>query len=48
MTVDFSKAIVKGTLSNNAWAEDKLYVYDSMSASFLATRVEVKYEDAVP
>jgi len=51
MTVDFSKAVVKGSLANDAWAEVKLYGYDGTSANnplFLASRVEVEYECTEP
>jgi hypothetical protein len=48
MTVDFSKAVVKGTLANDAWAEVKLYGYDGTSTNFLAARIEVEYECTEP
>jgi hypothetical protein len=48
MTVDFSKAVVKGALANDAWAEVKLYGYDSANARFLAARVEVEYACTEP
>lgn len=43
MPVDFSMAVVKGTLANNAWAEVKLYGFDALSTDFLAARIEVEY-----
>jgi len=48
MTVDFSKAVVKGTLANDAWAEVKLYGYDGTRTNFLAARIEVEYECTEP
>jgi hypothetical protein len=46
MPVDFSKAVVKGTLANDAWAEVKLYGYDG--TNFLAARIAVEYECTEP
>jgi hypothetical protein len=46
MTVDFSKAVVKGTLANDAWVEVKLYGYDG--TSFLAAMIAVEYECTEP
>jgi hypothetical protein len=48
MAVDFSEAVIKGALANDAWAEVKLYGYDNTSTNFLAARVEVEYECAEP
>jgi hypothetical protein len=48
MTVDFSKAVVEGTLANDAWAEVKLYGYDGASTAFLAARIEVEHECTEP
>lgn len=50
MTVDFSKAVVKGSLANDAWVEVKLYGYDNSLSTekFLASRVEVEYECTEP
>ncbi len=48
LTVDFSKAAVKGTLANDAWVEVKLYGFDGTSANFLAARIEVEYECTEP
>ncbi len=48
MTVDFSKAAVKGTLANDAWVEVKLYGYDGTSANFLAAMIEVEHECTEP
>jgi Domain of unknown function (DUF4382) len=48
MTVDFSKAVVKGSLANDAWTEVKLYGYDSINKDFLASRVEVEYDCTEP
>jgi len=39
--VDFSKAVVKGTLADDAFAEVKLYGYDG--TNFLAARIGVEY-----
>ncbi|HTP06272.1 MAG TPA: DUF4382 domain-containing protein [Nitrospirota bacterium] len=41
LPVDYSKAVVKGTLANNAFAEVKLYGYDG--TNFLASRTGVEY-----
>jgi hypothetical protein len=46
--IDFSKAVVRGTLANNAQAEVKLYGFDSTSADFLAALVEVEFEASCP
>ena len=48
LPVDFSKAVVKGTLANDAWAEVKLYGYDNTSTNFLAARIGVEYECSEP
>jgi hypothetical protein len=48
MTVDFSKAVVKGSLANDAWVEVQLSGYDSTTTNFLASRVEVEYECTEP
>jgi len=48
MTVDFSNAVIKGTLANDAWAEVGLYGYESMGTKFLAARVAIEYECTVP
>jgi hypothetical protein len=48
MPVDFSNAVVKGALANDAWVEVKLYGYDGTSTNFLATRIEVEYECTEP
>ncbi len=42
MTVDYSKAVVKGTPVNGAPAEVKLYGFDSASSDFLAAIVELQ------
>jgi len=44
MKVDFSHALVAGTLENDSWVQVKLYGYDSASTSFLAGKVEVEFE----
>jgi hypothetical protein len=44
INVDFSKAVVKGSLANNALAEVKLYGFDSTIPDFLAALVEVEFE----
>ena len=46
--VDFTKAVVKGTLANNAQAEVKLYGFDTASTDFLAALVEVEFEASCP
>lgn len=48
MKVDYSKAVIEGTLANDAWVEVKLYGYDSISSNVLAARVGVEYESSVP
>jgi len=48
MTVDFSKAVTKGSLANDAWVEVQLNGYDSTTTNFLASRVEVEYECTEP
>ena len=41
--IDFSKAVVKGTLANAAFVEVKFYGFDSTSTDFLAAVIEVEY-----
>jgi hypothetical protein len=48
VNIDFSKAVVKGTLANNALAEVKLYGFDSTTTDFLAALVEVEFEASCP
>jgi hypothetical protein len=48
MTVDYQNALVKGILADDAWAEVKLYGFDSATANFLAAVVEVEFESTEP
>lgn len=42
--VDYSKAIVDGTVTNGLWVDVKLYGYSSTNNDFLANEVEVENE----
>jgi hypothetical protein len=48
INIDFSNAVVKGSIANNVWAEVKLYGFNSTSSDFLAAIVEVEYEATWP
>jgi hypothetical protein len=48
MNVDYSRAVVKGTLTNDAWAEIKLFGFDGTNSDFLAAVVEIEHACTVP
>jgi len=48
MTINFSKAIVNGILTNGAWVEVKLYGADTENNVFLARQIDVEHACSIP